>query len=326
MRRREFISLASGAVVVWPFRASAQRRDAVRTIGVLTGRNEDAELREWITVLKQRLEQLGWRDERTFRVKLWGGDVEGMGSQAAALAASGPDVILAIGNPAVAALTKTTNNIPILFAQVGDPVGSGFVGSLPRPGGNITGFMHYEPAMGGKWLQLLKEVAPGVSRALILLLPEVRANVEFMQAAEAAGGASGITVSSASIHNVGEINRAIATFANEPNGGLIALPNPVSGAHRELIGELAAHHQMPSIGTFSYMAASGMLASYGIDVPDLYRRIAEYVDRIFKGERPAELPVQAPTKYELVINLRTARRLGLAVPAMLMTRADKVIE
>jgi putative tryptophan/tyrosine transport system substrate-binding protein len=325
MRRREFIARC-GATAAWPCGARAQQRDGMRTIGVLTGRSEDAELREWISALKQRLEQLGWRDERTFRVRLWGGEVHGAAAQAAALVASAPHVIIAIGNPSVTALRKETRNIPVIFAQVGDPVGSGFVASLARPGGNVTGFMHYEPAMGGKWLQLLKEVAPRVSRTLMLLLPEVRANVEFVRAAEAAGAASGIAVSSAGIHSVGDINRAISAFAGEPNGGLIALPNPVSGAHRELIGELATYHQMPSLGTFSYMAASGMLASYGIDVPNLYRRIADYVDRILKGERPAELPVQLPTKYELVINLKTATRLGLTVPPTLLTRADKVIE
>jgi putative ABC transport system substrate-binding protein len=326
VRRRDVIALLAGATAAWPFGAHAQRREGLRTIGVLTGRNEDAELREWIRLLKQRLEQLGWRDERTFRVKLWGGEIEGTGNQTADLVASNPDLVIAIGNPAVSALRKETDNLPIVFAQVGDPVGSGFVRSLARPGGNITGFMHYEPAMGGKWLQLLKEIAPEVKRALILLLPEVRANVEFAQAAEEAGGASGMAVSSAGIHNVGDINRAITAFAGEPRCGLIALPNPVSGAHRELIGELAAHHRMPSIGSFSYMAAGGMLASYGIDVPDLYRRIADYVNRILKGEKPADLPVQAPTKYELVVNLRTAARLDLTVAPTLLTRADKVIE
>jgi len=326
MRRREFIFGLGGTAAVWPFEVEAQRREGIRTIGVLTGRNEDTELREWISALKQQLEQLGWRDEHTFRVRLWGGEVEKIDAQAVALAASGPDVIIAIGNPGVTALRKETRNVPIVFAQVGDPVGSGFVANLAHPGGNITGFMHYEPAMGGKWLQLLKEVAPEVNRALILLLPEVRANVEFVQAAEAAGASSGIAVTSAGIHNVGDINRAIAGFGSKRLGGLIALPNPVSGAHRELIAELATHHHMPSLGTFSYMATSGMLASYGIDVPDLYRRMAGYVDRILKGAKPADLPVQAPTKYELVINLKTARTLGVTVPPTLLARADKVIE
>jgi putative tryptophan/tyrosine transport system substrate-binding protein len=325
MKRRDFI-LFSGATAVWQPGARAQQRERMRTIGVLTGRSEDDELRGWITALKLRLQELGWRDELTFRVALWTGEVQATAAQAAALVTSAPDVIIVIGNPGVTAVRKETRNIPVVFAQVGDPVGSGFVASLARPGGNITGFMHYEPAMGSKWLEILKEIAPTTNRALILLLPEVRANVEFVRAAEAAGLSRGIAVRSAGIHDAREIELAIAAFAREPNGGLIALPNPITGAHRELISELAVRNRMPAIGSFSYMAAGGMLASYGIDVPDLYRRIAEYVDRILKGEKPAELPVQAPTKYELAINLKTAAELGLTVPPTMLTRADKVVE
>jgi putative ABC transport system substrate-binding protein len=213
-----------------------------------------------------------------------------------------------------------------VFVQVGDPVGSGFVASLARPGGNVTGFMHFEPAMGGKWLEVLKEITPAMTRALILLLPEATANVEFVRAAQAAGPIYKVAVSSAGVHNAGDIERAVTAFAGEPNSGLIVLPNPISGTHSPLIAELAVRHRLPTIGAFRYIAASGGLASYGIDVRDVYRRAAEYIDRILKGEKPADLPVQAPTKYELVINLKTAKALGLEVPTTLLARADEVIE
>jgi putative ABC transport system substrate-binding protein len=210
--------------------------------------------------------------------------------------------------------------------QVGDPVGSGFVTSLAHPGGNTTGFMHFEPAMGGKWLEVLKEIAPTMTRALVLLLPEAAANVEFVRAAQAAGPAYKVAVSSAGIHNANEVERAVTTFAEEPNGGLIALPNPISGTHRALIAYLAIRHRMPTIAPFRNIVASGVLASYGIDVLDLYRRAAEYIDRILKGEKPGELPVQGPTKFELIINLKTAKALGLDIPPLLLARADEVIE
>jgi putative tryptophan/tyrosine transport system substrate-binding protein len=240
--------------------------------------------------------------------------------------ASAPDVIVVVGNPGVAALKQETRTIPIVFVQVGDPVGSGFVASLARPGGNVTGFMHFEPAMGGKWLEMLKEITPAMTRALVLLLPEATANVEFVRAAQAAGPTYQVAVSSAGIHNAGDIERAVTAFAGEPNGGLIVLPNPISGTHSPLIAELAIRHRLPTIGAFRYVAASGALASYGIDVRDLYRRAAEYIDRIFKGEKPADLPVQAPTKFELAINLKAAKALGLQVPETLLARADEVIE
>jgi putative ABC transport system substrate-binding protein len=186
--------------------------------------------------------------------------------------------------------------------------------------------MHFEPAMGGKWLEVLKEIAPATTRALVLLLPEVSANVEFVRAGEEAAPAYKVAVSSAGVHDVSEIERAVTAFAREPNGGLILLPNPVTGSHRALIANLAIRHRLPTVAAFRALVASGNLASYGIDVPDLFRRAADYVDRILKGERPADLPVQAPTKYELVINLKTAKALGLDVPATVLARADEVIE
>jgi putative tryptophan/tyrosine transport system substrate-binding protein len=326
MRRREFITLLGGAAA-WPIAADAQQPARVRRISVLTGRAEDAESLGWIEAMRQRLNGLGWTDGRNIRIDLRaGGDFEQWQTYADELVASTPDVIVVVGNPGVVALARRTRTIPIVFVQVGDPVGSGFVASLARPGGNVTGFMHFEPAMGGKWLEMLKEITPAMTRALVLLLPDVTANVEFARAAQAAGPSYQVAVSSAGVHNAGDIEAAVTAFASERNGGLIVLPNPISGTHSPLIAELALRNRLPAIGAFRYVAAAGALASYGVDVRDLYRRAAEYVDRILKGEKTAELPVQAPTKYELVINLKTAKALGLEVPPILLSRADEVIE
>jgi ABC-type uncharacterized transport system substrate-binding protein len=328
MRRREVIAfLGAAAGASWPLAPSAQQAERVRRIGVLANRTEDAEALERIVALKQRLKELGWNEGHNIRLDIRvGGDAETWRIQAGALVASAPDVILVIANPGVAALQRETRTIPIVFVQVGDPVGSGFVTSLAHPAGNVTGFMHYEPAMAGKWLEVLKEIAPMVSRALVLLLPEVMANVQFARTAQAAGPALGMEVSSADVHAAGDIERAVTSFAREPNGGLVVLPNPVTGKDRALVAELATRFRLPAIAAFRYMAESGVLASYGIVVPDLYRRAAEYVDRILKGERPANLPVQTPTKFELVINLKTVKALGLTIPPSLLARADEVIE
>ena len=327
MRRREFIALIGGAAAAGPLAARAQQPERVRRIAMLTGRAEDVESLGWVDAMRQRLKELGWSDGRNVRIDLRaGGGVERWQTDASELVATAPDVIVVVGNPGVAALRRETRTVPIVFVQVGDPVGSGFVASLARPGSNVTGFMHFEPAMGGKWLEVLKEITPAMTRALVLLLPEATANVEFVRAAQAAGPIYKVAVSSAGVHNGGDIERAVTTFAAEPNSGLIVLPNPISGTHSPLIAELAIRHRLPTIGAFRYIATSGGLASYGIDVPDVYRRAAEYIDRILKGEKPADLPVQAPTKYELVINLKTAKALGLEVPTTLLARADEVIE
>jgi putative ABC transport system substrate-binding protein len=328
MTRRELIALlGTTAAVAWPLWARAQQAERLRRIGVLTGRSNDAETQEWIEALKQRLDERAWRDGRNVRVDIRGGsDVERWEAYAGELVASAPDVIVAVGNPGVAALRRQTQSIPIVFALVGDPVGSGFVDSLARPAGNVTGFMHFEPAIGGKWLEMLKEIAPSIRRVLVLLLPEVKANVDFARAAQAAGVTYNVAVSSIGVHDARDIEHAVTTFAGEPDGGLIALPNPVTGNNRALVAELAIRSRLPAIGAFRYMAASGVLASYGIDIPDVFRNTGEYVDRILKGEKTADLPVQAPTKFELLINLKTAKALGLTVPPMLLARADEVIE
>jgi putative ABC transport system substrate-binding protein len=327
MKRREFITLFGGVAASWPLGARAQQSGRIRRIGVLTGRAEDAESTGWVEAFKQRLAQLGWSEGRNARVDVRAdGDVERWQSRVDEMVASGPDVIVVVGNPGVAALLRDTRSIPVVFALVGDPVGSGFVASLARPGGNITGFMHFEPAMGAKWLEILKTIAPSITRALVLQLPEVMANNEFVRNAQTAGPSHDVAVSSAGVHNAGDIERAIAALTAEPNGGLIVLPNPVASTHRGLIAELAIRHRVPTISAFRYMAESGALVSYGIDINDVFRRVAEYTDRILKGEKPADLPVQAPVKYELVINLRTAKALGIAVPPTLLARADDVIE
>jgi putative ABC transport system substrate-binding protein len=327
MKRREFITLFGSAAASWPLGARAQQTGRIRRIGVLTGRAEDAESTEWVEAFKQRLGQLGWSEGRNVRVDVRAdGEVERWQTRVDEMVASAPDVIVVVGNPGVVALLRDTRTIPVVFALVGDPVGSGFVASLARPGGNITGFMHFEPAMGAKWLEILKTIAPSITRALVLQLPDVIANNEFARNAQAAGPSLDVSVSSAGVHNAGDIERAITALAAEPSGGLIVLPNPVASTHRGLIAELAIRHRMPSISAFRYMAESGALASYGIDINDVFRRAAEYTDRILKGEKPADLPVQAPVKFELVINLRTAEALGIAVAPTLLARADEVIE
>ena len=319
MKRRDFITLLGGAAA-WPFTARAQQTERLRRIAMLTGRTEDVESLGWVEAMRQQLKELGWSDGRNVRIELRaGGDVERWQTDAGELVASAPDVIVVVGNPGVAALRRETRTVPIVFVQVGDPVGSGFVASLARPGGNVTGFMHFEPAMGGKWLEVLKEITPAMTRALVLLLPEATANVEFVRAAQAAGPIYKVAVSSAGVHNAGDIERAVTAFAGEPNSGLIVLPNPISGTHSPLIAELATRHRLPTIGAFRYIAASGGLLSYGLDYPEIYRQAAVYVDRILRGAKPADLPVQAPTKLELVINLKTARALGLTVPPSLLS-------
>jgi putative ABC transport system substrate-binding protein len=233
-------------------------------------------------------------------------------------------VLLCTPTPALAELSRLSHTIPIVFANVSDPVGSGFVSSLGRPGGNVTGFSSFEPTIGGKWLQLLKEIAPRVSRVAVLVQPENASNVQMLHAAEASGPSLAVEVSGVSVRDGPDIEHAVATLAAD--GGLVVLPNPVTLGHRALITALAAQHRLPTIYPFGIFPASGGLASYGIDSIDLWRRAAGYVDRILKGEKPADLPVQAPTKYELIINLKTAKELDLDVSSQLQQRADEVIE
>jgi putative ABC transport system substrate-binding protein len=330
MRRREFIVVLGGAAAVWPLAARAQRSERLRRVGVLlVGTSEgDGETEARLKAFRERLAQLGWIEGRNLAlvVRAFSGEGEQIRGYARELAGLSLDVILVISNPVLAAMRQAAPATPIVFVQVGDPVGSGFVSSLAHPGGTITGFMHYEPAMGGKWLETLKEVSPGMSRALVLLLPDVAANVEFLRAAQAAGPLHDVAVEGAGVRSTDDVLRAMTSFGNGPAAGVIALPNPVTGENRQLIADIAIKQRLSTIAGFRYLAASGALVSYGIDVLALFQSAAGYIDRILKGEKPADLPVQAPTKYELVINLKTARSLGLTVPDALLARADEVIE
>jgi putative ABC transport system substrate-binding protein len=330
MRRREFITLLGGAAAAWPHGVIAQPADRMRRIGVLIALAEnDPQAQANIAAFRRGLQELGWTEGRNIRIdyRFAGGNIERMRVYAAELVDLAPDVVLVHSNPFLAALRQANRTIPTVFAQVADPVGSGFVESLARPGGNVTGFSNYESEIGGKWLDVLKEVAPRVTRAAVLLHPETTANVAYLRAAEAAARSLGVTVTAAGVYDAAEIERAVTAFAAEPNGGLIVLPHPITGLNRDLIAALAARHRLPAVWPFRFfIAANGGLLSYGIDVADLFRRATVYVDRILRGTRPGELPVQLPTKFELVINLKTAKALGLEIPATVLARADEVIE
>ncbi len=300
----------------------------MRRIGILyAGAAEDNEEREARSAaFRNGLAKLGWIEGRNLAMVVVRIDLDRLRASTAELASQSLEAILVVGNPALAAMRRAAPATPIVFVQVGDPVGSGFVTSLARPGGNTTGFMHYEPAMGGKWLQTLKEAAPAITRALVLFHPDVAANDGFLRAAETAGPALKVAVEGAGVRNADEFARAIASFARVPGGGVVALPNPVTSGNRKALAELGIEHKLPTIGAFRYIVANGALISYGIDPVAIYQSAATYVDRILRGEKPANLPVRAPTKYEMAINLKTAKALGIEVPPMLLARADEVIE
>ena len=325
MKRRAFITLVGGAAA-WPLAARAQQPERMRRIIVLMGIANDAEAQARAVALRQGLQVLGWTVGRNIQLdySFADGDVERMRVSAKEAVASGPDVILAVTNPALQAIRNATRSQPIVFLQVSDPVGGGFVESLAHPGGDITGFTNFEPEMGGKWLQTLKEIAPAVEHVAVVLHPETSAHAGFLRTAEAASVALGIKVTSLGVHNANEIESAITQFAIAPKGGLIVAPHPVTRG--KLTIDLAAQHRLPAIYPFAFHAREGGLVAYGIDQVDQWRSAATYVDRILRGTKPADLPVQQPTKYELVINLKTAKALGLQVPPMLLGRADEVIE
>jgi putative ABC transport system substrate-binding protein len=328
MRRREFITLAGGAAAAFPLAARAQRPERARHIAVLNGPAPTGQSPASYAAFLRRLGELGWTDGRNVHIELrWANsDPELMRSYGAELAGRSPDVFLVQSNPALAILRPLAGNTPIVFVNVADPVGSGFVASLARPGGNITGFTNFEPSMGGKWLQMLKQLAPGVDHAAALLHPQTAAHLAFWREAEAAAPKLGIKLVAAGIHDAGEVERAIAAVAAEPNGGLNVYPHTVTEVHLQLIVDLAGKHRLPAIYPFRYHAEAGGLLSYGVDGLDLVPRAADYVDRIMRGANAGELPVQAPTKFELVINIRTAKALGLDVPPSLLAGADEVIE
>ena len=331
MRRREFITLVGGAAAAWPLTAQAQQPARLRRIGVLVAFTEnDLESQALLAAFKKRLTDLGWTDGRNVAIdyKFAGANPEHVRAVAAELVASSPDVIFAASNVSVAPLQKATSVIPIVFAQASDPVGSGFVSSLPRPGGNITGFQGYEPAIGEKWLEVLREIAPAMRRVAVLLNPSISANVAFLHAAEAAAPSFGVTVAAAGVRDAADIERELTAFAQEPNGGVIVTPSPATNTseRRDLIMAMAARLRLPVIYPYHLPAESSGLISYTYEPKAQWQGGATYVDRILRGAKPAELPVQAPTKYEMVINLKTAKALGLTVSPTLLARADEVIE
>jgi putative tryptophan/tyrosine transport system substrate-binding protein len=329
MRRRQFITLLSGAAA-WPLAARAQQSEMMRRIGVLMGavsNNPSGQAR--IAAFQQGLQQLGWAEGRNVRIETrWPapGNADDIRRYAVELVALGPDVILATGSSSMAPLLQETRAVPIVFVQVVDPVGGGFVDSLARPGGNATGFTNFEYGLGAKWLELLKQIAPSVTRAAVLRDPTVAAGIGQFGAIQTAAPLLGVEVSPVNVRDAEEIERAVTAFARASNGGLIVPGSALVGVHRDLIIALAAQHKLPAAYANRLYVAAGGLISYGVDTFDQYRRAAGYVDRILKGEKPADLPVQAPTKYELVINLKTAKALGLDVPPTLLARADEVIE
>ncbi len=329
MKRRELITLLGGAAAAWPLAARAQQGDRVRRIGVLLAATaDDSHFQTLVGAFLQALGQLGWTIGRNVRIDIrWATtNAAEIRRHATEMAAVAPDVILAHGAAAVGSLLQATRTVPVVFPVVSDPVAAGFVDSLARPGGNATGFMTVEFSMGGKWLELLKQIAPGVTRAAVLRDPTQGSGTSLFAAIQAVAPSLRVEVNPVNMRDPGEIERTIAAFARSSNGGLIVTSGALSSLHRELIIALAARHKLPAVYYERNFVAAGGLISYGPDQIDQYRRAAGYVDRILKGEKPAELPVQTPTKYELVINLKTAKTLGLDVPPMLLARADEVIE
>jgi len=329
MTRREFITLLGGAAAAWPLTARAQQREQMRRIGVLMNLTaDDAEGQGRLAAFMQGLQEAGWSVGRNVRVDLrWGGgDPELYRSHAAELVALAPDVFLAAGAIVTRALQRATRTIPIVFANAVDPVGMGFVASLARPGGNATGFTIFEFSMGGKWLELLKQIAPGITRAAVLRDASLASGAGEFGAVQTVAPSFGVELHPVDVRDADEMDRAITTFASESNGGLIVTQNATAILHRKLIIALAARHRLPAIYAYSSFVTDGGLISYGPDSMDGYRRAAGYVDRILKGAKPADLPVQAPTKYELAINLKTAKALGLEVPPSVLARATEVVE
>ena len=330
MKRREFITLLGGAAAAWPLAARAQQSERVRRVGVLmSAAANDREAPARIASFLGGLQQLGWIEGRNIRIDIrWAaGDLDFNSKKyAAELVALAPDVLLATAGPTVAALQAETRSVPIVFAHAVDPVGAGFVASLARPNSNATGFILFEFSIGAKWLELLKEVAPNVMRVAVFRDPTSAAGIGQFAAIQAVASSFGVELSTINVRNPDEIEAAIGTFARSANGGLIVPASPPAARHREQIIGLATRHKLPAIYFERFLVTDGGLMSYGPDLADQYRRAASYVDRILKSEKAADLPVQAPTRYELVINLKTAKALGITVPPTLLARADEVIE
>jgi ABC-type uncharacterized transport system substrate-binding protein len=329
MRRREFITLLGGAVAAWPLAARAQQRQQMRRIGVLmSAAADDPQSAVNAAAFLQRLQELGWTVGRNVQIDYrWGvGDFDRYRRYAAELLALAPDVMLTAGGATTEALQRATRTVPIVFANVADPVGRGLVASLARPGGNVTGFMIAEFSLSVKWLELLKQIAPGVTRAALIRDSATGAGLGQYAAIQGVASSFGVELSPVDLRDTGEIERGITAFARSPNGGLIVASNALATLHRDLIIALAARHRLPAIYPARRFVAAGGLISYAAVATDQYRLAAGYVDRILKGEKPSDLPVQAPTRYETVLNLKTAKALGLQVPDVVLVRADEVIE
>ena len=328
LKRRAVITLLGGAAAAWPLAARAQKNGQVRRVGVIMGFAENDEVwRAYLANFRQGLQELGWTEGRNIRFdyRFTGDSEELMRSMAEEVTALQPDIILVSTNSVVSATLKATRSIPIVFTWVSDPVGSGFVSNLPHPGGNITGFHNFEPAIGGKWLAFLKQIAPDLRRVAVVHVPEIIPNVAFLHVVEAAAPSLGLSVTAAAVRNGADIERVLSAFGQE-GGGLIVTPSALTATRRDLIITLAARLRLPAIYSFGFYAESGGLMSYGINQLELVRSAASYVDRILRGTSPGDLPVQLPLRYELVINLKTASALGLAVPNSLQLLADGVIE
>ena len=328
LKRRAVITLLGGAAAAWPLAARAQKNGQVRRVGVIMGFAENDEVwQAYLANFRQGLQELGWTERRNIRFdyRFTGDSEELMRSMAEEVTALQPDIILVSTNSVVSATLKATRSIPIVFTWVSDPVGSGFVSNLPHPGGNITGFHNFEPAIGGKWLAFLKQIAPDLRRVAVVHVPEIIPNVAFLHVVEAAAPSLGLSVTAAAVRNGADIERVLSAFGQE-GGGLIVTPSALTATRRDLIITLAARLRLPAIYSFGFYAESGGLMSYGINQLELVRSAASYVDRILRGTSPGDLPVQLPLRYELVINLKTASALGLAVPNSLQLLADGVIE
>ena len=329
MRRRDFIAGLSVAAVAWPLAARAQQPERMRRIGILLATTaDDVEFQAWVGAFLQALALLGWTIGRNVRIDTrWAGANAGeIRRHAAELAALAPDVILATGASTLGPMLQATQTVPIVFPFASDPVGAGFVDSLARPGGNATGFMTFEYSLSGKWLELLKQIAPSVTRAAVLRDATQGSGTSQFAVIQAAAPSLGVEVKPVNMRDAEEIERGVTAFARSPNGGLIVTASPAATRHRDLIITLAARHKLPAVYYERIFVAAGGLVSYGASYIDQYRRAAGYVDRILKGEKPADLPVQAPTKYELVINLKTAKALGLTIPPSVLARADELLE
>ena len=327
MKRREFITLLCGAAV-WPLAARAQQPAQMRRVGVLESAGIETDQQAGVAVFKEVLRQLGWIDGRNVRVEVrWASaDPARARKDAEELVALQPDIIVVTGALGLQALLQTTRSVPIVFNSIADPVGSGFIDNLARPGGNATGFILFDYALTAKWVELLKEIAPTVTRVAVLRDPELTAGVGQFAVIQYVAPSVGMEVSAISMRDAREIEQDVAKFASSPNGGLILTASALAVVHRDLVVRLAAKHKLPAVYHRRYFVTGGGLMSYGPEVDEGFRGAARYVDRILKGEKPADLPVQAPTKYELVINLKTAKALGLTIPPSVLARADEVIE